>query len=454
MVSKISYHINFIAIAAAISGLLFGYDAGIISGAILFIKKTFDVTNTQIGEMVSAVPLGALIASIIIGRMSDLFGRKKLLIFTAIFFSVGSLSCVFANTPAALIAGRLIMGFAVGMSSSLSPMYISEMAEKERRGKLVTLYLISVNFGILVSYVINLLLSSTESWRMMLGLSVVPAVILLMFSVFLPESARWLIGNGKSEKGRNILEKMHGLEKASLEIMEIESVLKKEKTSLVSIFKFKFLKVILIGVLIGIFTQAVGINAIIYYAPTIFQKTGFNATTASMLATLGIGFTVTMSAVIASRIIDRVGRRPLLLCGLAGIIASLFLVTASFSYIHNQHILGWAVLIGFILFVACQGLSVGPACFLLPSEIFPENIRGFGMGISIMFNWLTNFLVALLFPIMLESCGTVFVFKLFLVLSIIGFIIFYFYIPETRKVSLEKIEINILKNKKLRLLGE
>ena len=448
------YSINFIAIASAISGLLFGYDAGIISGAIIFIKKTFDISSVQIGEIVSAVPLGALIAAIIIGRLSDLFGRKKLLLITALLFAIGSLGCAFANSSIFLIMSRLLIGFAVGMSSSLSPIYIAEMAEKNRRGKLVTLYLVSVNFGIFVSYVVNLLLAHTQSWRMMLGLGVIPAAVLFLLSLSLPESARWLISNGKINDGKNILEKVYGVEKAKTEFEEIKQILSVQKIQLKEIFQTKFFKVIFLGALIGIFTQAVGINAIIYYAPTIFEKTGFNETISSMLATLGIGFTVTLSAIFASRFIDRFGRRILLLSGLSGIILSLCVVIFSFSYIHNQVMLGWFVLISFIFFVACQGLSVGSACFLIPSEIFPARIRGFGMGVSITFNWLTNFLVALLFPIALSTYGTAFVFKIFLSLSIIGFFIFYFYIPETKMISLEKIELNILKNKKLRLLGD
>jgi len=450
----IRYNIYFIAIAAAISGLLFGYDAGIISGAMLFIKKTFDVSNAQIGAMVSAVPLGALISSIIIGKVSDLFGRKKLLFATALLFLVGSLSCALASNPTALIVSRLFIGFAVGMSSSLSPMYIAEMAEKERRGKLVTLYLISVNFGIFVSYLTSLFFAYTESWRMMLGLGVIPALILLLFSFFLPESPRWLIVKGRINDGKKILEKIHGAEKSKFEFKEIITVLKNEKTNLRSIFQAKFFKIIFLGALIGIFTQAVGINAIIYYAPTIFQKTGFNKTIASMLATLGIGFTVTLSAVFAANLIDRFGRRTLLLSGLSGIILSLCVVVISFTTVHNPIVLGWLILVSFIVFVACQGLSVGPACFLLPSEIYPAKIRGMGMGVSIMFNWLTNFLVALLFPIALSEYGIVLVFKIFLLLSVIGFVVFYFYIPETRKTSLEQIEMNIVKNKRLRLLGE
>ncbi len=448
-----NYNTYFIAFAAAISGLLFGYDAGIISGAMLFIKQSFSISNTQIGIMVSAVPLGALMSSIITGRLSDWFGRKKILSITAFLFILGSLVCASADTSNELIIGRLLLGFAVGMSTSLSPVYIAEIAKKEQRGKLVTFFLISVNFGIFISYATNLAFAHSESWRIMLGLGVVPAVVLAIFVAFLPESPRWLALKGNVKEAENILEKTRNPAEAQTELQEIQFVLQQEKNTLKTVLTKQFLKVIFLGALIGVFTQAVGINAIIYYAPTIFQKTGFSDATVSILATLGIGFTVTLSAVIAASIIDKFGRRTLLLTGLFGIIASLCLIIYAFQYVHNQLLLGWLALAGSILFVACQGISVGPACFLLPSEIYPAKIRGIGMGVSIAFNWLTNFLVALFFPIILGSHGIVFAFKIFLALSIIGWILFFFYIPETKKASLEDIELNILQNKKLRLLG-
>lgn len=447
-------NIYFIAFAAAISGLLFGYDAGIISGAMIFIKKTFDISNIQIGEMVSAVPLGALISSVLTGKISDWLGRKKIILTTALLFSIGSLLCSFALNPIFLIAGRFLIGIAIGMSSTSSPVYIAEIAEKERRGKLVTLFLISINFGILLSYLINLLLANSASWRLMLGLGIIPALMLAIFTIYLPESPRWLLLTGKSKAAKDILEKIHGEKKAQTEFNEIQSILMCENNTSNFTLQKQFLKVLFLGGLIGVFTQAVGINAIIYYAPTIFLKTGFNKTITSMLATVGIGFAVTFSAVMAAKFIDKFGCRKLLLTGLSGIILSLCFIIYSFIYIKQPIMLGWSILIGFILFVVCQGLSVGPACFLLPAEIFPIKIRGVGMGISIAFNWLTNFLVALFFPIALAYYGTAFVFTIFLSLSVIGWIAFFLYVPNTKNISLENIEFNMLQNQKLRWIGQ
>lgn len=447
-------NIYFIAFAAAISGLLFGYDAGIISGAILFIKKTFVITDTQVGLIVSAVPFGALISAVCIGKISDWVGRKKILIATALLFISGSLVCGLTPNVEYLIAGRFLLGLAVGMSSASAPIYIAEMTEKKNRGALVTLFLIAVNSGIFVSYLVNYIFAYDAAWRSMLALGVAPAIILLVCASLLPESPRWLVVQGKAQRAFVILEKIYGAAKAKLELAEMKSISQQENTSFRIILQPQFFKIILLGIIVSIFTQAVGINAIIYYAPTIFQKTGFSEATVSILATLGIGLTVTLSAVCAAIFIDKVGRRKLLLSGLAGIIFSLIMLVSAFYFISNQQLLGWMVLISSILFVAFQGLSVGPACFLIPSEIFPAKIRGTGMGISIAFNWLTNTLVAFLFPIVLNHYGATSSFALFLVISIIGWILFYAYVPETKNISLEKIELNLLAGTKTRYLGK
>ncbi len=450
---KIARNVYFITFAAAISGLLFGYDAGIISGAMLFIKKQFPLTDAQIGMIVSAVPAGALISALLIGKCSDIFGRKKILLTTAVLFGLGSLVCAFANGVNGLILGRALMGFAVGMSSSLAPVYIAEMAEEKRRGGLVTLFLISVNGGIFVSYLINYVYAGAEDWRSMLGVGVVPAVILFCCAAIIPESPRWLAVRGRVQEAFQILRNLHGEEKSMKEMKEIETILHQEKTSLKTLFQKNFIRVLLLGIIISIFTQAVGINAIIYYAPTIFQLTGFNQSTVSILATVGIGFTVTLAAVVAAVIIDRVGRRKLLLNGLAGIIVCLIMIIYGFAEVTDPKMLGWIILLSSIAFVACQGLSVGPACFLLPSEIFPAKIRGTAMGISIAFNWITNTIVAFLFPIVLHRWGAANSFAVFLVTSILGWILFYLYVPETKDVSLETMEMNLISGTRLRDLG-
>ncbi len=446
-------NIYFIAFIAAISGLLFGYDAGIISGAMLFIKKTFSISSAEVGLIVSAVPLGALFSALAIGKITDIIGRKKVLFATAILFILGSLLCGFALSVDALIIGRFLLGFAVGMSSSLAPLYIAEMSIEKNRGFLVTLYLIAINFGIFVSYLVAYIFSYSGDWRYMLLLGLFPAVFLGFSALLLPESPRWLILKNKLEKARQILEKIHGSEKTKVEICEIQKVISEEKASRTSRFNPNYFRILVLGAIVSIFTQAVGINAIIYYAPTLLEKTGFGQASVSILASIGIGLTVTLAAVFAAFFIDKFGRRRLLLSGLGGIILSLVFIVCAFHFIENSRLLGWTVLLSSILFVACQGISVGPACFLIPSEIFPVKIRGTGMGISIAFNWLTNSLVAFLFPIVLDQYGAAISFSFFLLISILGWMLFYFYVPETRNISLEKIELDLRAGIKMRNLG-
>lgn len=447
-------HLYFIALSAAISGIIFGYDAGIISGAILFIEKNFLISSYQMGLIVSAVPIGAIFSAASIGKLSDAIGRKKILIFTAIIFALGSLFCASATQIFELVLGRLFLGVAIGMCSSAAPMYIAEIAEEKLRGKLVTLFLIAVNGGLFISYATNYILAPHDAWREMLALGAVPAALLLLCAFFLPESPRWLMLKGKAQQALSILNKIHGEHAAAKEMQEIRAVVQQEQLSLKKIINSRYFKVIILGVLISVFTQAVGINILIYYAPTIFQKAGFSEATVSILATMGIGFTVTIAAIIAALFIDKVGRRKLLLIGLSGIILSLIIMCYAFHSIQNQHILGWTILVSSIFFVACQGLSVGPACFLLPSEIFPAKIRSYGIGISIAFNWITNSVIVFTFPVILNKYGAAFSFGLFVILSSIGWLLFYYFVPETKHVSLEKIEMNVLAGKSLRDIGE
>ncbi len=270
----------------------------------------------------------------------------------------------------------------------------------------MTLFLISVNGGLFVAYLVNYLFAASESWRSMFALGAVPGLTLLLCALRLPESPRWLVLHNKVQLATQILERLHGKAQADEEMAQIKAVAEHHKEGgFKAIIQQGYAKILLLGIIVSIFTQAIGINAIIYYAPTIFQKTGFHEATASILATMGIGLTVTLAAVGAALFIDKAGRRNLLLTGLAGIILSLIAITYAFAFIHDAQTLGWVVLIGSICFVACQGMSVGPACFLIPSEIFPISIRGTAMGISIAFNWLTNTIVAFLFPIVLDSYG-------------------------------------------------
>jgi sugar porter (SP) family MFS transporter len=284
---------------------------------------------------------------------------------------------------------------------------------------------------------------------------VVPAAVLFVLAWFLPESPRWLMLRGHTEKAHSILKRIHGKEEADKELTELQEVINLEKNTSKAKLQKGFSKVLLLGVLVSILTQAVGINAIIYYAPTIFKLTGFSHTAGALLATLGVGVVNVVFTILAIRLLDAYGRRPLLLVGVAGIVVSLVIMVVAFaSGVHHHAALAWLTFFAVILFIACQAIGTGPACWLIPSEIFPTNMRGLGMGLSVACNWGTNVVVAFLFPVILSHWGGLTSFAIFLVIAIIAFLYFYRYVPETKGVTLEHIEENLYAGAKTRDLGK
>lgn len=450
-----SIHLCIIAFCSALSGLLFGYDAGIISGALLFIKKTFPMTSSEEGWLVAMVPLGALLSAAISGEISDLFGRKKTLFLTALLFMMGSLLCALAPTVLMLVIGRLILGVAIGVGSSISPVYTSELANEQQRGWLVNLFVVFIQLGIFLSFVVSYTLSHSGAWREMIGLGVMPAILLGIAVFFLPESPRWLVVKNKTSQAKAILTKLYGHQEAEQNINDIQEIIKKGKITLKTLFEQKrYLKVIFIGVAVSFFTQTVGINAFNYYAPTLFQQTGFADDTSATFYTMFMGLTLVLSTISSLFFIDSLGRRKPLLFGTIGILFTLMAITLGFTFITNAELLGWVFLLGAIIFMLFHGISIGPACFLIPSEVFPLRVRGLGMGISVAFNWGANVIVATLVPVTLHYFGVSMLFGSFFIITVIAWFVFYFYIPETMGITLEQIERNVLADLPAKELGK
>lgn len=443
-----------IALVAALAGLLFGFDVGVISGAQLFLQKTFHLSPAEQGLIVSGVPFGALVASALCGKFNDILGRRNNLIFTALLFTVGTIGCAVAQNVNTLIVFRCIVGLAIGVGSFSAPLYISEVSEERHRGGLVTLNQLAIVIGILLAYCIDYAFTSTQNWRAMFISGLLPALLLFILAWFLPESPRWLMVRDKFKKAKAILRRIHGEEEAEKEFNELQRVINKEHDSSKQKQHKHFSKVLWLGVLVSILTQAVGINAIIYYAPTIFKLTGFSHNATAILATVGVGAVNVIFTIVAIRLLDVFGRRPLLLVGVAGIIVSLVVMVIGFSVDIQQHIiLAWFTFVAALMFVACQAFSTGPMCWLIPSEIFPTNVRGLGMGLSVAFNWGTNVVVAFFFPVVLAHFGGVTSFAIFLVIAITAWIYFFKCVPETKGVTLEHIEENLYAGKGTRQLG-
>jgi len=443
-----------IAICSALSGLLFGYDAGIISGALLFIKKAFVLTSAEVGWIVAMVPLGALASSAFSGKISDIFGRKKTLFFTALFFIIGALISALTKDVTFLIIGRLIIGIAIGVGSCVSPVYTSELADEKQRGWLVNLFVVSVQIGVFLSFVISFALSHEGNWRAMIALGIIPAVILGIAVFFMPESPRWLVVKNRIQEAIEILTRLYGREKAEKEVADVKEVAAKEKVNLrILIEEPRYFKVIFIGVAVSFFTQTVGINAFNYYAPTIFQKTGFSASQATFY-TMFMGLMLVISTISSLFFIDRIGRKKPLLLGTAGILLTLLVITLGFAFVTTPFALAMLFLVSAIVFMAFHGISIGPACFLIPSEVFPTRVRGLGMGVSVAFNWGANVIVAAMLPIIIKYFGIATLFGGFFIITIIAWFVFYYFIPETKGTTLEQIERNVLANVKSRDLGK
>jgi len=427
---------------AALGGLLFGYDTGVISGAELFLKNDFTLSTFALEVIVSGVLAGAAVGALLGGRLADLFGRRKLLIVTAIIFGAGGIVCAAATSPAILVIGRIIVGLGIGLASGTVPVYISEVSPADARGWQVSLFQLAITVGILLAYIVDYAFASIQGWRWMFGLAVVPAAIFGMGMLFLPESPRWLARRGHHEKARAMLSRIRGTSDVSAELQEIERSLAHadERGRLSDLFAPSVRPALVVGIGLAIFQQVTGINTVIYYAPLIIQSAGISSESGAILATAGIGVVNVLMTIVAMWLIDRVGRRPLLLVGTAGMVATLGLLGLAFRMSGKSGALVWLAVISMMVYVASFAISLGPIFWLLISEIYPLKIRSSSEGLAAAFNWGSNLLVSLTFLTLLEVIGSARTFWLYGVFAIAAWIFSYFRVPETKGRTLEEIE--------------
>lgn len=444
-----------VAAIAAIAGILFGFDTGVISGAILFLQTEFQLSAAMNGVVVSAVLIGALLGAGFSGLFVDIFGRRRLLIVVACIFIVGTVGSALAQSLAMLITTRIIVGVAIGISSFTVPLYISEISPPKYRGMLVTFNQLAITIGILSSYGIDYIFTPSESWRLMFTMGVIPAVILLIGMIFLPESPRWMVLRGWVDKARETLAKVRCNSNIDQEIAEIHaSIHQEQRADWRLIFQRWLRPAVWIGLGLAFFQQATGINTIIYYAPTIFKLAGFSSNTVAILATAGVGTANVLFTIVALPLIDRWGRRPLLLTGLTAMIISLTIMGFSFHSTAHSDLLGWLTLGSMVLYIAGFAISLGPIMWLIIAEVFPLEIRGFGTSAMVAASWLFNALVALSFLTLIDTLGAGNTFWLFGLISLLGWVFVRYYIPETKGVSLEHIEDNLRAGKSARQLAD
>lgn len=500
----------FISIIVALGGFLFGFDAGIISGVMSFAGPEFDLSEIQSGWVVSSPSFAAMFAMLFSGRLSDTIGRKKLLIFVALLYAISAVLSAIATSYEMLYIARIIGGLAFGSALVLAPMYIAEISTAENRGKLVSLQQLNIVFGFFAAFLSNYFfnkyntsgstfLTNENVWRWMLGVELIPAVLYFILLFFVPKSPRWLYLKGQYEDAKKVLNQIHGDERGTIEITSIEKNIhtnqNTSKLRIKDLLKPSLRFILVVGLIVGILQQITGINAVYFYATSIFKQTGIGTDAAFssgvLLSTISVIFTF-----VAIYLIDRMGRRPLLLIGTAGIAISLLVCAYSFDQATYQlteenisqldfseseklssivntvydsdvdfkndvksalgtkvygkndgAILEAAVtinanlvLIGILGFIACFAFSLGPVMWVLLSELFPLKYRGLAIGLIAFINSLVSSLVQLIFPWELSNLGNALTFFLFGSIALLGFFILLKILPETKGKSLEEIE--------------
>ena len=447
---------RFVYIAAAISalgGMLFGYDTGVISGAILFIQQDFALSPTLIEVVVSSVVLGAMIGAFAGGALADRFGRRIVLIVTAALFALGAVGTALAPTVFWLVFGRVIVGMAIGVASFTTPLYISEISPLTLRGRFVSFNQIALTSGIVIAYLADYALADMRAWRWMFGLAAIPSALLGIGMAFMPESPRWLVSHGQEDKGRSVLQHIRGTTSVDSEVRDIRQSSAEQGSSWSELLSPSLRPAMIVGIGLALFQQVTGINTVIYYAPTIFQSAGFASASVAILATTGVGIVNVLMTVVALLLLDRLGRRPLLLLGMAGMVVSLAMLGTAFLFPHLPA-LRWVAAGSLMLYVGSFAIGLGPVFWLLISEIYPVKIRGLAMSIATVANWGANLLVALTFLTLIQFMGRPGTFWLYSLVGIGAWIFAYILVPETKGRSLEDIEAHWRAGKHPREMGK
>lgn len=433
-------YVLLISSIAALGGLLFGFDTAVISGTTPFIKPYFSLDDFWLGWTVSSLLFGCIIGVISAGKPGDIFGRKKTLMAAAFLFVVSAAGSALASSLVVFIIYRIIGGLGVGIASMLSPMYISEISPAAQRGRLVSFNQLAIVIGILLAFVSNALLVDTgeNNWRWMLAVMGMPAILFLVFLFFAPESPRWLVQKGFSEQALVILGKINGSSAAGEELKTIEASIAEEKDSgsFREVFSPSMRPVLLIGVFLCVFSQITGINSIMYYAPVIFQSIGAGAGNA-VFQTAIIGGGNLIFTFVAIALVDRLGRKPLLIGGVTGMIVSLTSIAAAFYMKRTE---GYILLVLILMYIASFSASVGAVTWVIVSEIFPNKLRSKAMSVSIVSLWLANFALILVFPMMLNRLGGATSFLFFDVMCVLLLLFVIIKLPETKGKSLEELE--------------
>jgi len=434
-----------IAAIAAFGGLLFGYDTGVISGALLFLRPRFSLSTVMSEVVTSAVLVGAVIGAALGGFLADRWGRRLTIIAAAIVFVLGALGTAFAPVVWWLIIGRGVVGLAIGLASMVAPLYISEMSPARLRGSMVSLNQLAVTLGIVIAYLVDYAFAASAGWRWMFGLAAIPGTILLLGMLPMPASPRWLLSKGREDHARQVLHRIRATGDVEGEVNEIKQSLAQQSGHWRELLRPGVRPALIVGIGLALLQQVTGINTVIYYSPLIFQMagltfTGFSHNAVAILAGAIVGVVNFLFTIVAVWLIDRVGRRPLLLVGIAGMVVALGVLGASFALPQLRYARGWIALFSLMAYVASFAVGLGPVFWLLISEIYPLRVRGLAMSAATVVNWASNLAVGLSFLSIIAAIGRPFTFWIFALVGVAAWLFTWFLVPETKGRTLEQIE--------------
>ncbi|PIS02840.1 MAG: MFS transporter [Chlamydiae bacterium CG10_big_fil_rev_8_21_14_0_10_42_34] len=436
--SKFTSYSLFASCVAAIGGILFGYNTSVISGVLLFISHDFGLSTIEQELIVSTLLIGALIGAFFGGFIADSFGRKKTLFFTLVLFFIGVLTLTEASGFHMLLWGRFISGLAIGIVSMAVPLYIAEMSPPENRGALVSINQLCITLGILIAYLVTYGYSESGQWRDMFGFAFIPIGLQFVGLFLIPETPSWLISHDKKERAEKILSKIRisheGEDLAKIERSEDEPTKKNWRELFNPHVRMPFF----IGIGVAVFQSITGINTVIYYAPQIFQLAGFEAAKTALFATVLLGIVNVLITIVALWLIDRLGRRPLLIGGLLGMGTSL--VVLGFTFLSKSEAAGFTAVGALMAYIAFFAVSLGPVAWLIISEIYPLGIRGRAMGIATFTNWVSNYFVSLTFLTLIGVLGSPGTFWLYAFICICGLFFVIRFVPETKGKTFEQIQ--------------
>ena len=455
---KVKFVRIFVFVVAGMAGLLFGLDQGVISGALPFIAKEWELTSRLQEWVVSSMMVGAAVGAIVASRLSSGIGRKKSLMIGAALFIVGCLGSGNATSVEMLIGARLILGLSVGIASYTAPLYLAEMSDKNARGSIISGYQLMVTVGILVAFLSDTYFSYTGDWRAMLMVIAIPAVLLILCVLALPESPRWLASKGRFQDSADVLSTMHAnVEIANEELHDIKENLKVKQAGW-ELFKANknVRRAVFLGVLLQFMQQLTGFNIIMYYSPKILSIAGFSSTEEQMIGTVVNGLVFVLATFIAVGTVDKSGRKPALKRCFAIMAVSLFVLGVCFFGLESGSTASWIPYLSagmVLLAIIGFGFGAGPVVWILCSEIQPLKSRDFGIACSTMTNWLSCTLIGATFLTLLDTLGSTMTFWLYALLNALFVYLTIRYVPETKGVTLEKIEQNLMEGKKLKDIG-